>query len=288
MPTFKFKNRKLELGRRILIMGAHNATPDSFSDGGNYKTLQSAIEHCSQMINDGADIIDIGGESTRPGEKPPVSIDEELSRVIPIISGVKDKYPHSIISVDTMKPEVAKEAVLKGADIINDVTGLKFSGKMAEVAAETKAGLILMHMKEAPKAKKSDYKYNNLLKEIRSFLVNTAKTAQNMGVSKESIMLDPGLGGGSFGKNTKQNFEILANIDFFKESGYPILAAPSKKSFIGNIIDESLPQNRAWGTAGVIAWLAGKKVDVIRVHDVKPMIQVVKTYSAIMEHTSLV
>ena len=282
MSIFKFKNRTLELGKRTLIMGVHNATPDSFSDGGNYGNISDSLEHCRQMIEDGADILDIGGESTRPGDNLQVDIEEELGRVIPIISELKKNYPQSIISIDTMKPEVAREAVLNGADIINDVSGLKFSKDIAKVAFETKAGLILMHMKESPKAEDSDFKYDNLLKEIKDFLVNAARTAQNLGVSKDSIILDPGLGGGCFGKNMEQNFKILANIKYFKQTGYPILAAPSKKSFIGALLNEPIPQNRVWGTAATVAWLAGAKTDIVRVHDVKEMAQVIKAYEEIL------
>ena len=282
MSLFKFKNRSLELGKRTLVMGIHNATPDSFSDGGNYKNISDSVEHCIQMIKNGADIIDVGGESTRPGDNSNVTINDELNRVLPVISGLKNKYPNSIISIDTMKPDVAREAVLNGADIINDVTGLEFSKDIAKVAAETNAGLILMHMKEPPKSKSSDYKYKNILNEIRSFLINAATIAQGLGVVKESIILDPGLGGGCFGKNMEQNFEILANIQLFKQTGYPILGAPSMKSFIGEFINEPLPQNRAWGTAAVVGWLTSAKIDIVRVHDVKAMSQVVKTYEMIM------
>ena len=264
-------------------MGVHNATPDSFSDGGNYEKDSRGLEHCIQMIKDGADIIDIGGESTKPGDDSIVTIEEELNRVIPIITDLKRQYPQSIISIDTMKPEVAREAVLNGANIINDVSGLKFSTDIAKVAADTKAGLILMHMKETPKDKQSDYKYENLLQEIRDFLVNAAGIAENFGVSKDSIILDPGLGGGCFGKNMEQNFKILANIKYFKQAGYPILAAPSKKSFIGTLLNEQLPKNREWGTAATIAWLTSVRADIVRVHDVKEMSQVIKTYEEIMK-----
>jgi dihydropteroate synthase len=281
MSIFKFKNRFWELGKRTLVMGVHNATPDSFSDGGNYEKVSEAVEHCIQMIKNGADIIDIGGESTRPGDDSVVAVEEELNRVIPIIGELKKKYPNSIVSIDTIKPEVAREAVSNGADIINDVSGLKFSKDIAKVAADTKVGLILMHMKESPKAKNSDYKYENLLKEIKDFLINAAQTAQNLGVSKESIILDPGLGGGCFGKSMEQNCKILANIQYFKQTGYPILAGPSRKSFIGTLLSAPLPQDRVWGTAAATAWLAGEKIDIVRVHDVKAMSQVLKTYEAI-------
>ena len=281
MITFKFKNRSLELGDRTLIMGVHNATPDSLSDGGDYPTLCSAVEHCCQMIKDGADIIDIGGESTRPGDDSSVTAEEEFKRVIPIISSLRKECPSSIISIDTMKPEVAREAIAQGADIINDVSGLKYSTDIAKVAAKTKAGLILMHMKEPPKSKKSDYKYDDLLKEIKDFLLKSAQTAQKIGVPKERIILDPGLGGGSFGKTMEQNLKILANIEYFKQMGYPILMGPSRKSFIGALTNESSSQNRIWGTAAVVAWLSGGKADIVRVHDVKEMNQIIQTYEAI-------
>ncbi len=283
MSVFKFKNRFLELGNRTLVMGVHNATPDSFSDGGNYPGIAEGIAHCCKMIEAGADIIDIGGESTKPGDDSDISVNEELNRVLPIIIGVKNKYPDSVISIDTMKPEVARESVINGADIINDVSGLKYSTDIARVAAETKSGLILMHMKEEPKVKESDYKYDSLLYDIRNYLINAAITAEKLGVNNENIVLDPGLGGGCFGKNTDQNFQIIANIDFFKETGYPILAAPSKKSFIGDLLDKKNPEDRVWGTAAVIAWLAGLETDIVRVHDVDAMVQVVRIYEKIMK-----
>ena len=283
MATFKFKNRSLELGQRTLIMGIHNATPDSFSDGGKYPAISSAIEHCGQMIEDGADIIDVGGESTRPGDDSHVSAEEELNRVIPIIKGLKEKHPSSIISIDTMKPEVADEAVNHGADIVNDVSGLKFSEDIAKVAAKTKAGLILMHMKERPKAKISDYKYIDLLSEIKTFLLDATIKAQNFGVPKASIIIDPGLGGGSFGKTAEQNLEILKNIHCFRDLGFPILLGPSRKSFLEAVTREAKSNDKMWGTAAIVAWLAGGKADIVRVHDVKEMRQVIKTCEAILQ-----
>jgi len=282
MPLFKFKNRSIKLGKRTLIMGVHNATPDSFSDGGTYQTLSESVEHCCKMIEDGATIIDIGGESTKPGDDSQISAKKEIKRVIPIIIELKKKIPDTIISIDTIKPYVALEAVRNGADIINDVSGLKYSTDIAKVAAETGAGLILMHMKEYPKAKTSDFKYKNLLDDIGKFLINAAETAQKLGVKKNSIILDPGLGGGCFGKNTEQNIKILANISFFKQLGYPILAAPSKKSFIGEILKEPSPQNRQWGTAATVGWLTGQKTDIVRVHDVKEISQFITIYETIM------
>ena len=140
-----------------------------------------------------------------------------------------------------------------------------------------------MHMKEAPKAEKSNYRYRNLLYDIRNHLVNAAIKAENLGVNNESIILDPGLGGGCFGKNTEQNFQIIANINFFRETGYPILAAPSKKSFIGDFLNKSCPEDRVWGTAAVIAWLTGLKTEIVRVHDVSEMVQVIQIYEKIMK-----
>ncbi|MCP4179869.1 MAG: dihydropteroate synthase [bacterium] len=278
---FKFKNRTLKFDKRTLIMGVHNATPNSFSDGGSYKTVAEGIDHCCAMHNEGADIIDIGGESTKPGDNSNVSINEELLRVLPIIKGIKKKYPDCIISIDTMKPEVAYESVKAGADIINDVSGLTYSKKIAQVASETGAGLILMHMKEKPKAPGSDYKYKNLLDDIIVFLEQAIKNAKAYGVKNESIIIDPGLGGGAFGKNTLQNIELLSKISEFKKIGVPILLGASRKFFIGDIINEKVLKKRVYGNLAVAAWAAQKKIEIVRVHDVKATSQFLKMYNTI-------
>jgi dihydropteroate synthase len=281
---FKFKNRTLKFDKGTLIMGVHNATPDSFSDGGLYKTIDEEINHCCNMYNDGADIIDIGGESTKPGDNSSICIDEELSRVIPIIIGVKKKYPESIISIDTIRPEVANEAIKSGADIINDVSGMMYSEKIAQIASDTGAGLILMHMKEKPKASSSDYEYENLLNDIIAFLTQAVTIAKSYGVKDTNLIIDPGIGGGSFGKNSTQNIEILAKISEFKKIGYPILIGASRKSFIGDIISEPISQKRIYGNLAVAACIAQNDIEIIRVHDVKATYQFLKMYNTIKNY----
>ncbi len=260
-------------------MGIHNATPDSFSDGGNYKDVNSAVAHCLQMLKDGADIIDIGGESTRPGDTSILSIDDELDRILPIISGLRKASPDCIISVDTMKPEVAGEAIRLGADIINDVSGLKHSKDIAKIAAETNAGLVIMHMKTTPKTNKHDYNYENLVKEVSDALVKSAELAESYGVNKNSILLDPGLGGGTFGKSAEQSLELIAKILEIKKLEYPVLLGSSRKGFLGKLINEPEPKNRLSANMAVVAWAALKKVDIIRVHDVKETCQFLKAFN---------
>ncbi|HJO94733.1 MAG TPA: dihydropteroate synthase [Victivallales bacterium] len=277
----KFKTRTLKFDKRTLIMGVHNATPDSFSDGGSYKTVDEEINHCCTMYRDGADIIDIGGESTKPGDNSNVSTGEELSRVLPIIKGIKKNYPNSIISIDTMKPEVAYESVQAGADIINDVSGLVYSEKIAQIASETGAGLILMHMKEKPKTEKSDYRYDNLINDVSDFLSEAVKKAKSYDVNDECIIIDPGLGGGAFGKNTIQNIELLSKINKLKNIGFPILLGASRKSFIGDIINEKILRKRVYGNLAIAAWAAQNNIEIIRVHDVKATSQFLKMYNAI-------
>ena len=280
--NFLFKNRKLELNNRTLVMGIHNATPDSFSDGGDYFDTNSAIAHCVQMFKDGADIVDIGGESNRPGDTSNLSIEEELSRVLPIITGLKKVCQKCIISIDTIKPEVAEKAIKSGADIINDVSGLKYSKNIAEVAARTGAGLIIMHMKTAPKTNQYDYTYNNLLKEVFESLKENTKLAESYGVNRNSIIIDPGLGGGTFGKTAEQNLELIAKISEIKQLGYPVLLGASRKGFLGKLINEPEPKNRLSANLAVAAWTVLKNVSIIRVHDVKEICQFLEVFNHLL------
>lgn len=269
----KIKERELECGNGSYIMGILNVTPDSFSDGGNFFDPNLAVEYALQMIDNGADIIDVGGESTRPGAVE-LSCEEEVSRVVPVITKLRKLSPNIIISVDTRKADVAKAAVDAGADIINDISGLQFSKEIAKVAADTGVGLILMHMRGTPDTMQNveNLCYKDLVEEILSFLDKAIADAVSAGVDRAQIAVDPGLG---FSKNTEQNIEILNNIDRFRVLSVPILVGHSRKSFIGEILNEECPTNRIWGTAGVTAYLAMKKVDILRVHDVKEMRDVV-------------
>ncbi len=258
-------------------MGILNVTPDSFSDGGNFIDKKQAVEHAVEMFESGAEIIDIGGESTRPGA-PSVDPAEEIRRVVPIVTELKSVNQDIIISVDTRKFEVASAALSEGAEIINDVSGLQHSPEIANIAAEYNAGLILMHMRGTPATMKSLCDYNDLTGEICQFLTGAANFAISEGINRENIMLDPGIG---FAKNTSQNLEIMAKIAEFANLGYPLLAGPSRKSFIGETLNEADPEKRIGGTAGAVAWLAMQRVDVVRVHDVREMYDLIRIIEAI-------
>ena len=275
--NFKFKNREFECGKSSRLMGILNVTPDSFSDGSQFLDSEQAIDHALAMHEAGADIIDIGGESTRPGA-PEVSLEEEIKRVIPILTKLKSLKPEIVVSIDTTKSGLAEIALKEGADIINDISGLQNDPEIANYAAKHNAGLILMHMRGTPATMNSLRDYDYLICEIRNFLENAAEKAIAAGVPQENIMLDPGIG---FAKDSEQNIQIIREIDSFAVTGYPLLAGPSRKSFIGDILDEGDPDKRVWGTAGAIAWLAMKKVDFIRVHDVKEMHDVIAVIQAL-------
>ncbi|MFH1853953.1 MAG: dihydropteroate synthase [Candidatus Omnitrophota bacterium] len=267
--------RGFEFGSRTYIMGILNLTPDSFSGDGLYDDPGRAIEEAERIIEEGADIIDIGGESARPGALP-VSLEEEIKRVIPVIEKLakKTKVP---ISIDTRKSEVALRALDKGAFIINDITGLEYDSRMAEVAARYNAGVVIMHIKGEPQTMQKSPAYGNLIKEILEKLANLIERAEDSGVKKENIIIDPGIG---FGKTYWHNLEILNNLSAFRSLSKPILAGVSRKSFIGNILGVS-PRERVFGTASSVAIAIKNGADIIRVHDVKEMKQVAKVADAI-------
>lgn len=256
------------------LMGVLNVTPDSFSDGGDHWDPDNAASRARDLIQGGAAIIDVGGESTRPGA-PPVSADEETHRVVPVIAAIRQTHPTIEISVDTTKPDVAEAAVRAGANMINDVSGLQVSENLADIAARSGARLVISHMRGTPRTMQEPENliYDDLLGEIRSFLQEAMDKAVAKGVPRENLLVDPGIG---FSKTAEQNLVILNRIDFLRPLNTPILVGPSRKSFIGKFLDEPEPKNRLWGTAGVVAWLTTKNIDVIRVHDVKEMAQVVR------------
>jgi dihydropteroate synthase len=274
---FKFRNRSIPCAGNTHLVGIVNVTPDSFSDGKEYFSRGRAVGHALELIEDGAAIIDIGGESTRPGAGP-VDAAEECRRVIPVVRELRRKSADAVISVDTMKSEVAEKALDEGADIINDVSALRNSQKMGGIVAKHKAGLFLMHMRGTPRTMQSDLRYRNLIGEINSFLGGALKHASEAGIGRENIVLDPGIG---FGKDKEQNLKILARIDKFKVHGRPLMVGPSRKNFIGQILGGLPPEERAWGTGGAVAWLAMRKVDFVRVHDVKGISQMLAVVSEI-------
>jgi dihydropteroate synthase len=253
---------RLKLGKKTLIMGVLNVTPDSFHDGDRYFDKSKAIERAYQIEREGADIIDIGGESSRPGSDP-IPINAEIDRVCPIIEEISKslKIP---ISIDTYKSKVAEEAIEAGASIINDISSLLFDEKMIEVAMRYDTYLILMHMKGKPKTMQDNPQYENLLDEIGTFLRDSADRAIRGGVKKDKIIVDPGIG---FGKTLIQNYEIINNIDYFKRIGFPVLIGLSMKSLIGKLYDEKcdrLPATIALNAISII-----KGADIIRVHNVE-------------------
>lgn len=269
------RGKSLTFGERTRIMGILNVTPDSFSDGGCYLDVDCAIDYAHQMVEDGADIIDIGGESSRPGALP-VPTDEELARVLPVIEALANGT-ETLISIDTYKPTVARNALQAGAHIVNDITALG-DAEMASVVAEMDAGLILMHMKGVPRTMQRSPVYQDLISEVLTFLRQRVDKAQAEGVCPDRIMIDPGIG---FGKTAEHNLEILRCLDAFRSLGKPILIGTSKKAFIGKILNLPNPDDRLEGTAATVAWAIAHGADIVRVHDVKAMCQVAQMTDAI-------
>ena len=243
-------------------MGILNVTPDSFSDGGQFNSAQEAVDHALKMINDGADIIDIGGESTRPGAKP-LPLKEELKRIKPVIKAIRQQTD-CLISIDTYKASVAEVALDLGADIINDISSLSYDKNMANLVSTRKAPIILMHMQGSPQNMQLAPSYNNLINDLIFFFKTKIEIANKAGVLNNMIILDPGIG---FGKQMEDNFEIIRELKQIKAMGYPILLGPSRKSFIGEVLD--LPvEERLEGTLASITVGLINGANIVRVHDV--------------------
>lgn len=262
-------SQRFAWGSRTYVMGILNVTPDSFSDGGKFNQLERALSHARQMVADGADIIDIGGESTRPGHTP-VPAEVEMERILPVIERVAKEIPVPI-SVDTYKAEVAKEAVKAGAHIVNDIWGLKGDADMAKVCASLGVPVILMHNREVPLR---EHVMEGWLKETRE-CVQLARAA---GIADENIIVDPGVG---FGKTYEQNLMLLRELHRFRELGYPLLLGTSRKSVIGLTLDLPVTE-RVEGTAATVALGIAAGADIVRVHDVKEMVRVARMCDAIL------
>ncbi|MCF7809469.1 dihydropteroate synthase [bacterium] len=267
---FKARNLELTIGSRTLIMGILNVTPDSFSNGGETFGQDAALRKALEMIENGADIIDIGGESTRPGSLP-VLADEEMRRVIPLIEEIS-KQSNVCISIDTNKSEVAREALNSGAHIINDISAGSFDKQITGVAADHSAGVILMHIKGTPRNMQQNPLYDDVVGEIKEYLKNAVKRFEDAGVSRESILVDPGIG---FGKNLEHNLELIRNIAEFREIAAGTLIGTSRKSFIGLLTGRDV-KNRLAGTLASVVCSVMYGADVVRVHDVKAVADALK------------
>jgi dihydropteroate synthase len=263
--VWKIRDRSLPLGRRTLIMGIVNVTPDSFSDGGQFLAPDSAIAHGRRLVSEGADILDIGGESTRPGSDT-VADAEEIRRVVPVISALRDAGVP--ISIDTRKPMVAKAAIEAGASIINDVAGFRDPG-MAPLAAATRAGAVVMHMRGEPKTMQTEIHYDDVVAEVRDYLAARALDLERQGVKREAIVLDPGIGFGKrSGKGIEDNALLLKHIQELRRLGYPVLIGASRKSFIGNILKVPMGE-RVEGSVAAAVIAAWQGAEIVRVHDVR-------------------
>ena len=306
-PVFQWNlgARSLELGKSTLIMGIVNVTPDSFSDGGQFLDRDQAVAHAERLLHEGADILDIGGESTRPGARvdadaskpaevgkgtglkagaPAVSADEELKRVLPVISELKKKHPSAVLSVDTYKASVAHAAVNAGAEIVNDVSGFRWDAQMAKTVAELKCGAVLMHMRGRPEEWRSLPPPGDVVLLVKRELKEWAEKAVLAGVRRERIVLDPGFG---FGKSFDENYPLLGRFSELQAAGFPLLAGTSRKSFIGRTLavggKDAPPEGRLYGTLATQTALILKGVHILRTHDVKAAAEAARVADAILQ-----
>ncbi|MGH9496761.1 MAG: dihydropteroate synthase [Candidatus Sulfotelmatobacter sp.] len=299
-PVFHWNlgTRSLELGKRTLIMGIVNVTPDSFSDGGHFLDRDKALEHAERLLAEGADIIDVGGESTRPGarvasgapaaaakkdDKPVVSAEEELKRILPVVAELKKRHPTAVISVDTYKSSVAHAAVNTGAEIVNDVSGFRWDAQMSKTLAELKCGTVLMHMRGRPEEWRTLPPPGDVVLLVKRELKEWAEKAILAGVRRERIVLDPGFG---FGKNFDENYPLISRFEELQSAGFPLLAGTSRKSFIGRTLTsngkKSPVEQRLHGTLASEVALILKSAHIIRTHDVKATAEAAKIADAIL------
>ncbi|MEG3988618.1 dihydropteroate synthase [Microcoleus sp. S28C3] len=279
------RNKAFEWGKRTYLMGVLNVTPDSFSDGGDFNTIESALLQAENMVKSGVDLIDIGGQSTRPGA-PEISLAEEIDRVIPLVQILRQKtdiFGSVPISVDTTRAQVAKATVEAGADIINDISGATFDSEMLSTVAKLKVPIILMHIRGNPQTMQQLTDYRDLIGEIREFLESRIAAAVAAGINKSQIIIDPGIG---FAKNYNQNLAILRQLRKFRVLNCPILVGVSRKSFIGHILNQPEAKQRIWGTAAACTGAIANSADILRVHDVREMRDVSQVADAIFRYQS--
>ncbi len=272
----EWSNFSLDFNKKTYIMGILNVTPDSFSDGGRFFDEKRAIEHAFRLFEEGADIIDVGGESTRPGSEP-VTVEEEIRRTVPVIKAISKeiKIP---ISIDTYKSEVARHALDAGASMVNDISGMRFDPEMAKVVSEYEVPVIIMHIKGRPKDMQRNPQYEALIPEIMDYLRISIRLAKKFGILDNKIIIDPGIG---FGKTFDHNLEIIKNLKEFTALGKPIAIGVSRKAFIGKVLGDVPPERRLEGTAAAVAISIFNGANIIRVHDVKEMAKVAKVADAI-------
>ena len=275
-PLWRVGERAFDCSERTLVMGILNVTPDSFSEDGRFFDPEEAIRHAAQMVSDGADVVDVGGESTRPGSDP-VPTDEEIRRVLPVIERIVEQNPDVPISIDTRKAEVADRALAAGATLVNDVSA-GADPEMFGVVRERDAAIVLMHMKGEPKTMQQLPEYEDVVGEVHGFLRECVEAAEFAGIDAERIAIDPGIG---FGKTLEHNLELMRRIDAFLDLGRPVLVGPSRKRFIGAIV--GVPEDeRVEGTIGAVAWLVSRGAHVARVHDVREVVRAVRVIDAVV------
>jgi dihydropteroate synthase len=277
---WRLRTRTLELGPRTPVMGILNVTPDSFSDGGKFLVRDRAVAHALKMLDDGADLLDIGGESTRPGTpvvESGIPAAEELRRIMPVIEDVLRERPGAILSVDTYKAEVARAAVNAGCEIVNDVSALRWDGHMAATVVELACGVILMHTRGRPQEWRNLEPSADIVAEVKTDLRDYAQSALAQGIAKDQIMLDVGIG---FGKKFEQNYPLLGGLDQLRDLGFPLLVGTSRKSFIGRTLavdgKDAPPDQRLYGSIAAATASVLHGAYVVRVHDVKPAVEAVK------------
>ena len=268
----------IDLGTRGALMGIVNVTPDSFSDGGTYFGVESAVAHAVRLCEEGAAIIDVGGESTRPGSSP-VSADEERRRILPVIEGLLARVPSCLVSVDTSKAEVARAALEAGAAIINDVTALQGDQQMGHLIARTGAGVVLMHMRGTPLTMQQKPFYGNVVNEVRNFLRERLKAAQESGIDLPRIAFDPGIG---FGKDLEHNLTLLRQLPELRIEDRPLVLGVSRKSFLSKIAPATSMPERLWPTVALTALLRCHGARVLRVHDVRENLAALRTAEAML------
>jgi dihydropteroate synthase len=274
-PIWRVGERAFDCSERTLVMGILNVTPDSFSDGGRFLDRAAAVAHATRMVDEGADILDVGGESTRPGSSA-VSVDEELERVRPVIERLAELHPAIPISIDTRRASVAGEALAAGASIVNDVSG-GADPEMFDVVREREAAIVLMHMRGDPKTMQEAPEYDDVVAEVHEYLRQRIEAAELSGIDPERIAVDPGIG---FGKDLDQNLELMRGVGALLDLDRPLLVGPSRKRFIGTILD--LPEEeRVEGTIGAVVWLVARGAHAVRVHDVREVVRAVRVADAI-------